>query len=60
MFMDCSKCGTEFIVKDEEIAVMRCPDCLQWIDTGMDGAQYVKAYYGNSKQLDDYDDDYDY
>jgi hypothetical protein len=47
-------------VKDEEIAVMRCPDCLQWIDTGMDGAQYVKAYYGNSRQLDDYDDDYDY
>lgn len=58
--MDCPKCGTEFVVKDEQVAVMRCPDCLQWIEDGMDGLQFAKSYYGHSEQLrDPYDDNYD-
>lgn len=65
MFMDCPKCGTEFIMKqDQDMVITRCPDCLQTLDNDLDGKGYVKAYYGSSQQsYDDYDTDsyrYDY
>lgn len=59
MFMDCSKCGTEFIVREDQVAIMRCPDCLQWLDNDMDGLGFAKSYYGSSRQLMDSYDDYD-
>lgn len=60
MFMDCPKCGTEFMMKeDQDMAVVRCPDCLQWLTDEFDGKGYAKAYYGSSQQLSDPYDDYD-
>jgi hypothetical protein len=38
---------------------MKCPDCHQWLTDELDGKGYAKAYYGNSKQLNDLYDDYD-
>ena len=62
MYMDCPKCGSEFIVSDAELAtVRRCPDCLQWLDA--DDYMYAKSYYGQDKEsyYDDYDmDNYAY
>lgn len=56
MFVDCPKCGSEFIVNDAELAtVRRCPDCLQWLES--DDHMYAKSYYGNNN--DSYYDDYD-
>lgn len=60
MFMDCPKCGSEFVTNDAEIR--RCPDCLQWLDLDLE----IKDYYGKSyktEQYDTYDEDnyaYDY
>ena len=60
MFVDCPKCGTEFMMKDDEdVAFTRCPDCLQWLSDDLDGKGFAKAYYGSSKQLQDSYDDYD-
>jgi predicted Zn finger-like uncharacterized protein len=60
MFMDCPKCGTEFVVKDDQVAsVLRCPDCLQWLESEMDASSYAKAYYGSTIQDDHRYEDYD-
>jgi len=60
MFVDCPKCGTEFIVNDsQDTPVMKCPDCHQWLSDDLDGKGFAKAYYGSSKQLNDSYDDYD-
>ena len=64
MFIDCPKCGSEFIVNDNELStVRRCPDCLQWLDADDTSALYAKSYYGQTSSYDDYDSDnyaYDY
>lgn len=59
-FIDCPKCGSEFIV-DESImsSNLRCPDCLQWINTLYedDDKAFVSSY--SSSYTDRYSD-YDY
>ena len=64
-FVDCPKCGSEFMI-DEDImsSNLRCPDCLQWIDTDTDfGLKSKLAGYANrlgSDYLDELEYGYDY
>lgn len=46
-YVDCPKCGTEFMVSDQiASATLRCPDCLQWFSE-MD-------YYGSDNLVSAY------
>lgn len=64
-FVDCPKCGSEFII-DENIlsSTLRCPDCLQWIDSlYSDDRAYVSSYSSRGADLFDeygYESGYDY
>jgi predicted Zn finger-like uncharacterized protein len=47
VFIECPKCATEFIVtEDISAARMRCPDCLQWVNSVDDysDSDYVSSY----------------
>lgn len=57
VFVDCPCCGSEFVVTEElSAARLRCPDCLQWVNSMDDYGlkNPVSAYASN------YDDDYNY
>lgn len=54
-FVDCPCCGSEFVVSEEISASrLRCPDCLQWVDSfseGYSAKDYVSSY---ASSYDDY------
>lgn len=57
IFVDCPCCGSEFIVSEEiSVSRLRCPDCLQWVNSMDDYGHKnpVMAYASN------YDDDYNF
>lgn len=57
IFVDCPCCGSEFVVSEELSASrMRCPDCLQWVNSFDEySPKYAMSAYASS-----YDDDYNY
>lgn len=65
-FVDCPHCGSEFIV-DEGImsSNLRCPDCLQWVNTLYEDSpkSYAASYasgYSDRWENTDYESGYDY
>lgn len=58
-FVDCPCCGSEFMISEEiNASRLRCPDCLQWVDTfeGYSAKDYVSSY---ASGYDDYNFYYD-
>lgn len=60
-FIDCPTCGSEFVI-DEAIAAsnLRCPDCLQWINSYSDEYATKGLVSSYSSSYSEYYDDYGY
>jgi len=65
-YVDCPKCGSEFVISDEiASSTMRCPDCLQWfseVDYYCSG-DLVSAYSSHVESIYDemgFEAGYDY
>ena len=64
-YVDCPHCGTEFSVSDDIVSSsLRCPDCLQWINTFEEYSGTMAAYasYSTGSLYEDYgyQEGYDY
>lgn len=57
-YVDCPKCGSEFVVSDDIVSsTLRCPDCLQWVNS-MDDFVGVGSYSSYGDAGDSLFDDY--
>lgn len=46
-YICCDSCASEFVVKDNTSATLRCPDCHSWIDL-YDTSNYATTSYTSS------------
>jgi uncharacterized Zn ribbon protein len=53
-YMNCDKCGSEFIVSNAMSASLRCPDCNRWVE--LEPAQNYSSRYHSKGYVDQYVD----
>lgn len=53
-YMNCDKCGSEFIINESTSTTVRCPDCSQWVET--DTAPVYSSRYYDKGYVDSYVD----